>query len=106
MSSIPYRITDIVAGAELRIVEADSEPRSAILTVISGGRRYSLRLINPRPLDSLVEIFGECYEIRLVDQNAAGANQLEFGRYRLEIRDEDGIIGEATADAYEIITSA
>ena len=106
MSAVPFRVMDIVAGAELRIVEADSEPRTAILTVISGGCRHSLRLVNPRPLNSLVEIFGECYEIRLLDQNADGANQLEYGRYRLEILDEDGIIGEATADDYEIVTAA
>ena len=94
---------DVAGGAELRIVDGDFGPRSATLTVISGGHRHSLRLIHPSPLSSLVEVFGECYEIRLVDQNADGANQLEYGRYRLEICDEDGPIAEAMADDYEII---
>ena len=102
MSTVPFHVTEITTCAELRIVEADTEHRFAVLAVISGGVRHSLRLIDPRPLDPLVEIFGDCHEIRLIDLNAAHANQLEFGRYRLEIRDEDGVIGEVLADGYEV----
>jgi hypothetical protein len=105
MSAILFQVLDIVAGAELRIVEGEAEPRSAVLIVVSRGRRHGICIINPRPLESLVKIFDECYEFRLVDQNADGANQLEYGRYRLEIRDEDGLVAEAIADAYEIIAA-
>ena len=42
----------------------------------------------------------ECYQLRIGDRNQQGA-QLEFGRYNVEVWDEDNTFSEFTVDDFE-----
>lgn len=76
-------------------------PRLVVIEYTLEGTRRSLRLENPSPLASLLSVFEECYGFRIFDQNQSEGNQLEFGRYRVEIWDEDGSMAECVADRFE-----
>ncbi|REJ91614.1 MAG: hypothetical protein DWQ34_14305 [Planctomycetota bacterium] len=76
-------------------------PRTVVLYFTVDGRESALRLNNPQPLESVVQRFDECYQIRIVDSHSAGS-QLEFGRYQVEIWDEDNPISEFRVDAFKL----
>jgi hypothetical protein len=100
-----YRVTNISGPIEVQIIaeQPTAEP-TAVLSFASPDGKHSLRLFAPKPLSSLLAMFDNCYEIRLSDRNTAERNQLEFGRYQLQIWDEDNPIGEANVDDFEIVT--
>jgi len=74
----------------------------AVIEYSLEGKRRTLRLEGPRPLAALLSVLDPyCYGFRIYDRNAENAGQLEFGRYRVEFRDEDGPIAECIADRFE-----
>ena len=74
-------------------------PRKATITFDNSGIVYELRLDDPKPLSNLTEALDDCYQFRVI--NIGG--QLEFGRYKIEIWDEDTSYAEFTVDAYELV---
>ena len=73
-------------------------PRRAVITLTSGDVIYEFRLDNPRPLADVTAAMDDCYQFRVVDLDA----QLDFGRYRIEIWDEDNSYAQFVVDAYEL----
>ena len=73
-------------------------PRRAVITLTSGDVVYEFRLDNPRPLADVTAAMDDCYQFHVVDLDA----QLDFGRYRIEIWDEDNSYAQFVVDAYEL----
>ena len=73
-------------------------PRRVVVTLNSGDVVYEFRLDNPRPLADVTAAMDDCYQFRVVDLDT----QLDFGRYRIEIWDEDTEYAQFTVDAYEL----
>ena len=88
-----------VEVTELRVV---NQPRSAILTISHAGTTTELELKNPVPLSTLLMSLDECWEIMIKDRNKLENNQLDFGRYLIEILDEENVIGSLRCDEYSI----
>ena len=76
-------------------------PRDAVLKFSSGEETYDLRFDNPRPLMAITSALEDCDQVRISDRNANGM-QLEFGRYNVELWDEDNPYAEFTVDAFEL----
>ncbi|MDB4744061.1 hypothetical protein OAF98_06195 [Planctomicrobium sp.] len=74
-------------------------PRRVVITFTNSGVVYELRLENPQPLSAVVAAFDECYQFRVIDING----QLEFGRYIIELWDEDNCYADFTVDSFEQI---
>jgi hypothetical protein len=85
---------------ELTIAQDARGARTASICLWHKDRRFLLKFVNPQPLAALVEVF-DCHEVIVTDRNAAEAAQLEFGRYRVEFRDEDNPIGDVVADDFD-----
>lgn len=81
------------------VVRVSQHPREAVIEFNLDGQPRSLQLINPRPLSALMEVFDDCWSIRVIDKNLEEGNCLEFGRYRVEFWDEDGPAVEFLVDA-------
>src|SRR5262245_38866596 len=75
-------------------------PRTAVFEFQIGGRAISLTFTELQPVEQLTKVLDDCYEIRIYDRNVLEQNQLEFGRFRVELWDEDNVIGEFTADSF------
>ena len=73
-------------------------PRRAVITLTHDDIVYEFRLENPQPLSAVTSAFDECYQFRVVDIDG----QLEFGRYRIEIWDEDNCYADFTCDTFEL----
>ena len=83
--------------SELLVTRA---PICAMVTFSSGEQRHVLRFTNPRPMSATTSVLdGECYQLRITDRNEDGA-QLEFGRYNVEVWDEDNLLAEFTVDNF------
>jgi hypothetical protein len=80
--------------------------RVAILRVVGNSKRSTIELVNPTPLSALIEVFADCYEIRIIDRNVEEKGQQEFGRYRVEIWDEDNKIAFFSTDSYKVKDNA
>ena len=102
---------DAVRFAEFVGVESVTifaTPRSARVHVVTMGKApvtMSVALTNPRP----VEVCGrfvdsELFEIQILDQNAEDGGSREFGRYRVELWDEDCPFAKMEVDSFEIQT--
>jgi hypothetical protein len=102
MEGVVFDTYGIASDLELHILTIHTGGYQATLTFSATGRRQALRLINPQPLSALVGIFEDCHGIRVIDQNAAEGNQLQFGRYRVEFWDEDQMFGRAIVDTFEV----
>ena len=74
-------------------------PRRVVITFTNSDIVYEFQLGNPRPLSAVVGALDECYQFRVIDLD----RQLEFGRYQVEIWDEDNCYAEFTVDAFEQI---
>ena len=72
-------------------------PRRVVITYTNSGIVYELRLENPDPLSAVVASLDACYQFRVVDVDG----QLEFGRYKIEIWDEDNCYAEFRVDSFE-----
>lgn len=86
--------------ARLAEVCITNQPRQAVLVVAGAAETVQLTLVNPRPLAPLCENLDDCCEIRIVDVNHDEKGHLEFGRFRVELWDEDNSIGELVCDEY------
>jgi hypothetical protein len=103
--NLPLHIRDISEPIHLVISKTDEESFPvATLTVHSHTQSYTFHLHNPRPLSSLVALFEECYNLVLIDRNAEPNDYLEFGRYRMEIWDEERTIADLLVDSVEVTT--
>ena len=85
--------------SELRVV---NQPRSAVLSISNDGTITEVELKNPEPLSALLKSFEDCWEIKIIDRNKQENNQLDFGRYIVEILDEENVIGSLQCDEYSI----
>ncbi len=74
-------------------------PRRVVVTLTNGDVVYEFRLENPRPLANVAAAMDDCYQFRVVDLDT----QLDFGRYKIEIWDEDNDYAEFTVDSYEFV---
>ena len=74
-------------------------PRRVVITLTSGDVVYEFRLENPRPLAEVTAAMEDCYQFRVVDLNA----QLDSGRYKIEIWDEDNEYANFNVDSYELV---
>ncbi len=96
-------------GIEVTQFNVTRYPLMATIVFTYDGLDYGFLLANPSPLAAITEAFDDCYQIRVVDLNAGGNNYLEFGRYKIELWDEDNALAEIKADQFEqsqISTSA
>ena len=76
-------------------------PICAVVTFHSGEQRHVLRFTNPQPVSATTSVLdGECRQLRITDRNEDGA-QLEFGRYNVEVWDEDNPFAEFTVDDFD-----
>ena len=87
-------------GIEVYRLLITQYPREAWLTFAETEIVYELRLRNPRPLETLTEALTDCCRIRIIDRNADG-DQQEFGRFTVELWDEDNRYAEFTVDQFE-----
>lgn len=74
-------------------------PRVVVFTFTNQDVVYELRCQNPQPLSEVVGALDGCFQFRVIDLN----HHLEFGRYKLEIWDEDNSFAEFTVDSFEQI---
>lgn len=74
------------------------QARTVIVVFNSG----SLTLEAPRDMASLFEHIDDCFELRIIDRNLEDQAQLEFGKYRLEVWDEDNPLVTVICDAYSV----
>ena len=78
-------------------------PMCAAVTFSSGVQRHVLRFTNPRPVSATTSVLdSECCQFRITDRNEDVA-QLEFGRYNVEVWDEDCSFAEFTVDDFKDI---
>lgn len=75
-------------------------PLSITVEFTDGAELSSIRFTNPLPLSTTTEAI-HCWQIRIVDRNASGM-QLEFGRYNVELWDEDNPVAQFTIDTFEV----
>ena len=73
-------------------------PRVVVITFTNRDVVYELRCENPQPLSEVVAALDDCYQFRVIDNG-----QLEFGRYKVEIWDEDNSFAEFMVDSFEQI---
>ncbi|MEP3480269.1 MAG: hypothetical protein ABJZ55_13545 [Fuerstiella sp.] len=73
-------------------------PRRATIAFTHDDVVYEFRLENPQPLSAVTAALDDCYQFRVVDLDP----QLDFGRYKIEIWDEDNDYAEFIVDSYEL----
>ncbi len=73
-------------------------PRRVVITITHDDIVYEFQLENPQPLSAVTFALDECYQFRVEDIDG----QLEFGRYRIEIWDEDNPYADFTVDSYNL----
>ena len=61
---------------------------------------FAIQFDNPQPVSALTDALDDCFQIRIVDRNASGIH-LEFGRYNVQLWDEDNPIAEFTVDGFK-----
>ncbi len=86
-------------GVNFGSLSIDDGGNEAVVHYSNGGDHRSIRFLRPRPLSSLVRLFDEFSQLRIVDQNSDGAS-LEFGRYQVQVWDEDNPYDEFFADSF------
>lgn len=62
----------------------------------------TLGVLVPREVGAFCDKLDDCYELRIVDTNSEDGGQRNFGRYRLELWDEDNAIAAVLIDGYEV----
>ncbi|WP_149499990.1 hypothetical protein [Roseiconus lacunae] len=85
--------------SRVKSVQITQYPRVAVITFEHGDTIYELRCADPRPVTAVVAALDDCYQFRIMDIGG----QLEFGRYRVEVWDEDNDFAEFTVDSFEQI---
>ncbi len=88
-------------GLDLVSVNVTANPRVAVVVVEHAGTICKFTFENPSPIASLAGLFEELEQIRIADRNFYGA-QLEFGRYDVQIWDEDNPYACFDCDSYRI----
>ena len=83
----------------LRVENAYVSAAIAFLTDAGVESLVIADLENPQPLANVTRAMDECYQFRVVDLDA----QLDFGRYKIEIWDDDNDYAEFTVDSYELV---
>lgn len=86
-------------GAEFGSLSIYDGGNEAVVNYSDDGDLRSIRFLRPRPLSSLVSVFDAFSQLRIVDQNLEGAS-LEFGRYQVQVWDEDNPFDEFFADSF------
>jgi hypothetical protein len=89
-------VTDLHLAARPRVVSVTFAHNDALSVI---------HFDNPRPLVPLTEIVDTLVQFRIVDRNATGVH-LEFGRFEVEVWDEDNPIARFDIDGYRIDDSA
>ena len=74
-------------------------PRTATVSLEWNHQTGSICFDNPSPLAPMTEMFGELIQFRVIDRNSRG-EQRDFGRYLIEVWDEDNPIITIDADGY------
>ena len=83
-------------------ISVTQTPREATVKFCLNDKEWhNLRFVNPRPPQGLMEFLDGCWGIRVIDRNTEENNQLEFGRFRVELWDEDNPISEFIVDGFE-----
>jgi hypothetical protein len=77
-------------------------PRRLTLHFTSGSSEAAVSLLAPRDVGTLIDSIEHCAELRLVDINREDGGQMCFGRYRLEVWDEDNRIEAIVVDGFEV----
>ena len=88
----------------IRVTELRVTRHPIVATIIfsSDGIVYEFRCFNPKGVGKFAEGLQLCDQIRVVDLNDQNA-ALEFGRYVIEIWDEDDPLVDFSVDRYEQI---
>jgi hypothetical protein len=95
----PTIVLDLYGIWGNRSVAITQIPFVARLTFEFEGKPRALQIVRPSSCAELTKFLdGECCHIAVFDRNAEEANFLEFGRFRVELGDEDGPIGKLEAD--------
>lgn len=87
-------------GIVVTQLRATSSPNTATLVFEHNGAEYGFHCVDPRPLAAITDAFDDCWQIRVVDANESGA-QLEFGRFKVELWDEDNPYSDFVVDRFE-----
>jgi hypothetical protein len=93
----------VAVGSNIAIRITD-QPRIATVDFEDGGKRRTFQFRNPEPLASVVQFIGDCWEFRVIDLNRLEGNSLEFGRYRVELWDEDSPFATFVADSCDEVS--
>lgn len=86
-------------GIDVTKLVAVRFPPTVAIDYAYGDEIHSICFTNPLPMSAVTESF-DCWQIRITDRNAFGA-QLEFGRFNVELWDEDNPTLEFTVDSFE-----
>jgi hypothetical protein len=86
----------------LEEVRLFAQPRRAVLRLVGKGAPVEVTLVDPKPMSALADAFGDCCEVQIIDLRAAEKTQLEFGRYRVELWNDDNPIAELFCDEYDV----
>jgi len=95
------KVLDIYGFLDDITIRVTQHPRQACVDFQFEGKLHSFRFENPEPLTSLMLLFDGCWNIRVIDRNLETQGWLEFGRFRVELWDEDNSITDFTVDRFE-----
>ena len=95
---------DLYGHVQRASLYVEGSPVDATLELTMNGITHTFHFIRPQPLVPLLAVFEGFRSLRIIDRNREQQQFLEFGRYRIELRDEDNRIGKLTADAFEHVT--
>jgi hypothetical protein len=95
------QVLDIYGVLDDITISVTQNPRQACVDFMLAGKSHSFRFENPEPLTSLMYFLDECCNVRIIDRNLEMPSWLEFGRYRVELWDEDDSITDFTVDGFE-----
>ncbi|WP_442508368.1 hypothetical protein SH528x_007337 [Novipirellula sp. SH528] len=86
---------------EIKSVTVNARPRVVKVIVEHQGNIATFTFGNPSPIASLAGLFEELDRIRIADRNLFGS-QLDFGRYDVQIWDEDNPFACFDCDDYSV----
>ena len=95
-------LVDLQGYATNVTANIQSTPRIATISFSIHGMQHVLRLLNPSRLTYLDDLLGEFYGVTIIDRNVDEGNQLEFGRYRVQLHDEDSVALEVIVDHFDL----
>jgi hypothetical protein len=88
-------------GIDVLSLTINARPRTATLVISHRGVVSTLVFDNPSPISSFGGLFDDLERIRIADRNFHGS-QLDFGRYDVQMWDEEIPYGSFDCDRFDL----